>query len=483
MKILIAASEAVPYAKTGGLADVTGSLVKEFRSRGIDASVILPLYRSVRENFSLFRTGKTLNINIRGNSASAEIWASERFHSPSAYFVDCPAFFDRPELYGTAQGAYPDNAYRFSFFSLAVISACAALGIRPDVIHCNDWQTALIPLYLKDFYRKRDFFRRTSSVFTIHNLGYQGQFAPSDISYTGLGWEYFTPEKLEFWGGLNFMKAGLLYSDAVSTVSETYASEILDPSAGFGLDGVLRRRREDLHGILNGIDYEDWNPETDPAIPARYGIGNMAGRSVCRSRLIKTAGLSGIKGPIFGIVGRLSHQKGFDVAADAIDHIVAMGAGVVVLGKGEEHYQNLMKASAAKYPGKVFVKIGFEEELGRLIYSGSDFFLMPSRYEPCGLGQLIALKYGSIPVARRTGGLADTIRDFTGRTEEATGFLFDDPTVSGLMSAVGRAGAAYSDPVIMERLVENAMRADFSWKVSAGRYLDLYRLASKKAAS
>ncbi|MDA8241834.1 MAG: glycogen synthase GlgA [Nitrospiraceae bacterium] len=480
MRILIATPEAVPYVKTGGLGDVTGALLSEFRKHNIDASLIMPLYRTIRDAFTLYRTGTSILIRMGGASFRAEIWTSDGSSSPEAYFVECEEFFGRPELYGTPAGDYPDNAPRFSFFSRAVLEACIAMEIKPDVIHCNDWQTGLLPLYLKDHYR--DFFRKTATLFTIHNIGYQGIFPPAALWAAGIGRNYFHPEAIEFYGKINFMKAGLLYADLINTVSATYAKEILGKEFGFGLEGVLRRRKADLCGVMNGIDYDEWDPAHDAAIPARYGADDLKGKAACRKALLKETGLTRPNSPLFGVVSRFSSQKGIDLIADAADELVGLGISLVILGKGEAYYQNLLTEVAGRNEGRVFAKIGFEEELARLIYAGCDFFLMPSSYEPCGLGQLIALKYGTIPVARRTGGLADSIRDYDHLASRGTGFLFDDFTPSAMRDAVKRALCIFTEKGRRARVVLEGMREDFSWRKPAGEYFELYEKACGKVS-
>ncbi len=480
MKILIATPEAVPYAKTGGLADVTGSLLNEFREMGEDASLVLPLYRSTRENFQLVRTDKVIRTVMGETPVTGEVWLSENSKNPAAYFIGCEELYGRSELYGTARGDYPDNALRFAFFSKAVLEMCLALDISPDLIHCNDWQTAMLPLYVKTLYADKEFFKRTATLYTFHNLGYQGLFEMADMKYTGIGWDYFTPEGIEFYDKVNFMKAGLIYADLLNTVSETYAKEVLDKENGFGLDGVLRQRRKDLYGVLNGIDYNEWNPEKDALIPARYSADDLKGKAQCKRALLKKTGLGDGKSPLFGIVSRFAAQKGLDLIAASIEELVSLGVKVVVLGKGEAYYQKLLRDISRRHKGDVFVKVGFEDSLSHLLYAGCDFFLMPSQYEPCGLGQLIALRYGTIPVARKTGGLADTIDDYDGAASKGTGFLFSDYTPSALKGAVQRALGVYGDRNKMGKMVSGAMRADFSWKRSAEKYLGLYKEVTKK---
>ncbi len=352
------------------------------------------------------------------------------------------------------------------------------MDIRPDVIHCNDWQTALLPLYLKDHYR--NFFRKTATLFTIHNRGYQGIFPPAALAAAGIGRHYFHPGAIEFHGNINFMKAGLLYSDLINTVSATYAKEILTREFGFGLEGVLGKRVSDLYGVMNGIDYDEWNPLNDREIQARYGADDLRGKAACKKALLKEVRLADPNSPLFGVVSRFSSQKGIDLIADAAEEILGLGVGLVIVGKGEAYYQNLLAEIAGRNKGRMFAKIGFEEGLARRIYAGCDFFLMPSSYEPCGLSQLIALRYGTIPVARRTGGLADSILDYDHLAARGTGFLFDDFTPSGLRDAVKRALCLFTDDRRMARVVADGMREDFSWQKPAGQYIGLYEKARGK---
>lgn len=483
MKIVVVTSEAAPFVKTGGLADVTGALERGLRKRGVDASLILPLYKCIRENFSPVRTSKKVILRMGQKVISASVWLSEKSSSPYAYFIECDELYGREELYGTSEGDYPDNALRFSFFSRAVPELCSALKISPDVIHCNDWQTGLLPLYLKAHHSENRIFRNTTVLFTIHNLGYQGLFPVSDLEQTGIGWEYYKPEGLEFYGKVNFMKAGLIYSDLLSTVSETYAREITEKEQGFGLDGVLNKRKAELFGITNGIDYDEWDPSRDTMIPARYGPEDRSGKKQCRKRLLAETGLRDSTLPVFGIVSRLSSQKGLDLVAGSMEDLLSMGVNLVMIGKGDEHYQNQFTDFSEKYKGRVYVRIGFEEQFSHLVYSGSDFFLMPSLYEPCGLGQLISLRYGTIPVARGTGGLVDTIVDYDQITSTGTGFLFSDYTVDGLLGAVKRAMCVFADRDRMHRMIADAMKADFSYERAVAKYLDLYRFAADKAVA
>ena len=482
MNLLIACSEAVPYAKTGGLADVTGSLLKEFRKDKLNVSLILPLYSVIRERFRLVRTGKTVQVPMGNFEIEGVIWASDEGKYPEAYFIECDSFFGRPELYGTGEADYTDNAVRYIFFSRAVLETCLALDIEPDIIHCNDWQTGLIPLYLRTLYVRHKQFSKTVSLLTLHNLGYQGIFDAGAMAYTGLGREFFVPEKLEFYGQMNFLKAGLLYADILNTVSPTYAKEILTPEQGFGLDGVLRMRQDDLHGIINGIDPVEWNPMNDPLLPAVYGGQDLRGKLECKKTFCQHARITSRKAPLLGMVGRLSSQKGLDLVLSSFDEFIALGASIAVLGKGDDAYHAAFGRKARQHKGKVLITIGFEEAVAHRIYAAADFYLMPSQYEPCGIGQLIAMRYGTVPIARKTGGLADTIDDYDHLREKGSGILFRDFTSAALQDAVKRALCVYRNGGSITNIIQHCMSREFSWRSSAAQYLALYGKAAKKVS-
>lgn len=478
MRIVIATSEAVPYAKTGGLADVTGALLKEFLKLGIEAYLFLPLYRTVKQNFAVRDTGMSIKINLGERILKGRVFSID----DRVFLIECDEFFDRNELYGTPYGDFPDNARRFIFFSKAVLEALMVLGLRPDIIHCNDWQTAMIPLYLKTIYRN-DFFRRSSTVITIHNLGYQGIFDVSELNLTGLGWEWFNMEGIEFYGKINLLKAGLISADSITTVSKRYAEEILTPHYGHGLDGILRKRVQDLKGILNGIDTEEWDPATDRFLPERFSLSNLTGKKRCKEELIKDCGLSIEEDtPIFSFVGRLSKQKGIDILSESVEEVLSLGAAMIILGKGDAEFENQVGRLGEKHRGKVFVNIGYDESLAHLIYAGSDIFLMPSRYEPCGLGQMIAMRYGTIPVARKTGGIADTIEDYNPLTDRGTGFMFNDYSSEALTCSMRLAIAIFSCKDKWMGMMQRAMKKDFSWKKSAMEYINLYETLNKRKA-
>jgi starch synthase len=476
MKILIATPEAVPYAKTGGLADVAGTLLKEYRGMNKEAYIILPLYKSIKKgDMTLRDTGLKIKVPVGEREVEGRLFRNRS----SAYFIDCGEFFDREELYGTPKGDYRDNASRFIFFSRGVLEACRTLNFKPDVIHCNDWQTGLIPLYLKTIYFD-SFFKDTASLLTIHNLGYQGLFLASEMPLTGLGWELSTPEGIEFYGDISFLKAGLISADVLTTVSNTYAKEILQKEFGFGLEGVLQKRAKDLYGVINGIDYNEWNPFRDEFIPKKFSTDDLQGRAECKRRLVKETSLDKVDRPLIGMVGRLSAQKGLDLVLQSLEELISLGVNIVLLGKGDELFHSGFSEAAHKYKGRVSVTIGFEESLAHRIYAGSDFFLIPSKYEPCGLGQLISMRYGSIPIGRKTGGIADTVQDYNPLASKGTGFLFSDFTPSAMQDAIKRALCLYTDSDKMQKVIRDAMKMDFSWKRSAERYIELYDYAVKK---
>jgi starch synthase len=481
MRILLVSSEAAPFIKTGGLADVVGALLKEYLNMEKDVYSILPLYKTIKETQSELKdTGIAIAVPLASKRVQGKIFKGQR----STYFIACDEFYDRTELYGTPDGDYLDNASRFIFFSRGILEACKALKFKPDIIHCNDWQTALIPLYLKTLYSSDKFFQNTATLFTIHNLGYQGLFPSSQMPLTGLSMDLFNPHGIEFYGQLNFLKAGIISSDILNTVSHTYAKEILSQEFGFGLDGVLRERIRDLFSVLNGIDPETWNPSKDAFIPHHYSVEDFSGKAVCKSELIsslfKQVPDYNERAPLIGMVGRLSGQKGLNLVIQSVAELVSFGVKLAILGKGENIYQKALLSMARKYKKTVSVTIGFEETRAHRIYAGADFFLMPSRYEPCGLGQLIAMRYGCIPIARKTGGLSDTIHDYEPLASRGTGFLFSDYTPPAMQDAVKRALCVYTDSEKMHAMMRNCMNMDFTWANAAKKYIELYKIATKK---
>ncbi|MBI3454456.1 MAG: glycogen synthase GlgA [Candidatus Rokubacteria bacterium] len=484
LRILFVASEVEPFAKTGGLADVAGALPKALEALGHDVRVVMPKYRGVEHAAGSLRPVLSrLEVPIGPQAVEGAVLEGRMGTAVPVYFLAQDRYYDRPALYTTAEGDYPDNCERFVFFCRAVLAALPRLDWMPHVIHGHDWQTGLIPVYLETVYRDAVGYRDIASVFTIHNLAYQGLFWHYDLPMTGLGWDLFTPAGIEFYGKISLLKGGLVFADLLTTVSPTYAKEIQTPEYGERLDGVLRERAADLVGILNGLDYEAWNPATDVEIPKRFGPDDLDGKGVCKAALREELGLPdpGRPAPLVGVVGRLADQKGLDLVAAAVPAILAAGGQLVLLGAGDEAYEREFTELAQKYPAAVAVKIGFDAGLARRIYAGADGFLMPSRYEPCGLGQLIALRYGTIPIVRRTGGLADTIREWDEASGTGTGFVFEALTPEACRAAVARALRAYGHPAAWQRLIRNAMAEDFSWEASAEKYVSCYRRAMKTA--
>jgi len=464
VKILLAASEVVPYAKTGGLADVAGALPREFAKLGHDARLVMPRYAKVKNALEPVKTG--LDVELAGERVAFDLLL-DKSQGYEAWFVDCGRFFDRPGLYGEDGADYPDNAARFAFFAKAILAAAEALNFTPDVIHCHDWQTALVPLLLK----KGGHPFSSGTLFTIHNLAYMGNFPPGEVlPLIGLGDGVFTAEGgLEYYGKVNYLKAGLVSADILTTVSETYAHEIQTPEFGYGLEGVLRSRSADLFGVLNGIDYEIWNPASDADLVANYSGKNPGGKALCKADLQREYGLpERADVPLFGMVTRLADQKGLDLFEKVADDFFSKNLQFALLGTGEPKYHALFTDLAARYPEKCGVRLAYDAALAQRIYAGADLFLMPSRYEPCGLGQLIALAYGTVPVVRATGGLADTIR------EGENGFVFTDYLPSALFDSAKRALVSFSDRETWDGLARRAFASRYPWSRSAERYVELF---------
>lgn len=393
----------------------------------------------------------------------------------SVYFIENKDYYDRAGLYqDPAVGKdYQDNCERFSFFSKAVLETAQALGIKPDVIHCNDWQSALVPAYLKTLHKDNNYFRGTVTLFTIHNLAYQGLFPKENMPMTGLDWSYFNWKQLEYYGNINLLKAGIVFSDIITTVSRKYAEEIQTAEFGAGLDGVLRERAGDLYGVPNGTDYSVWNPEKDKLIPANYGLKNLKGKKVCKQHLQKKLKLPESDAPIIGMIGRVASQKGLDLVMECWDELMKEDVEFVLLGTGEPNIEQALKSTAARYPGKASINIGFDNQLSHEIEAGSDMFLMPSKFEPCGLNQLYSLKYGTVPIVRRTGGLADTI-------DASVGFSFQSYSSKEMLETIKKALKLYRDQSKWLELMKNGMLQDWSWEKSAREYLALYRKALAK---
>ena len=480
MKIALLASEVVPFAKTGGLADVAGALPKFLSSLGLELRVFLPLYRETKKrNLPLRRVIESLELDWNGEKVSFSVWES-RVGTLGFLMIERDEYFDRDFLYGTPQGDYPDNGERFAFFSKAALETLRHLDFRPDVIHAHDWQAAIALALLKFVYSQAPFFAYPRTLFTIHNLAYQGLFEKDLLGRIGLPDTLFSMEDLEFYGKVNYLKAGILYSTAVSTVSRRYSQEIQTPEFGFRLDGLLRKRRDRLFGILNGVDYADWNPATDKFIIRPFDPTYLDGKKECKKDLLRAFSLDGVKEecPVVGMVSRLAGQKGFDIVCESLEEIFKMGAVLVVLGTGEEVFQKALRAAREKFPGSLGLKIAFDESLSHKIYAGSDMFLIPSRYEPCGLTQMYSLRYGTVPVVRATGGLDDTIQEHDPARGTGNGFRFQEYSSAALLSSLKKAITVHRQKEHWRQLVQRAMACDFSWEMSAREYLRLYQRLS-----
>ena len=480
MKIAVLASEVVPFAKTGGLADVVGALPKFLGRQGADVKVFLPLYRETRKKrFPLLPAARDLELDWPGGRERFSVFEFKD-EAVTFFFIEKDSFFDRDYLYGTPQGDYPDNGERFAFFSRAALETLRRISFRPDVIHGHDWQAAVALAFLKHLYGQDPFFAYTRSLFTVHNLAYQGLFGKDVLGRIGLPDSLFNMEDLEFYGRVNYLKAGLLYSTAISTVSRRYSQEIQTPEFGHRLDGLLRQRREVLFGILNGVDYSDWNPATDKFIVRPFDPTYIDGKKACREDLVRAFSLEPIKEdtPVIGMGSRLAGQKGFDILCQALDGLFELGVALVILGTGEEVFQKALLAAREKYPRSLGLRIAFDEALSHKIYAGSDMFLIPSRYEPCGLTQMYSLRYGTVPVVRATGGLDDTIQEYNPVNRTGNGFRFDAYSAPALVSAVKNAVGVFRQKERWRALVQKAMACDFSWDRSAREYIRLYNKIS-----
>lgn len=490
-RVAFAVAECAPWCMTGGLGDVAGALPRALRELGADVAVFLPLYRTVRER--IYGRGCAL----QDTGAVSSVWfGAHRLdgrwfriletvvpgsldheghlpHHVPTFVFDCPVLYDRDGLYG-----HGDDCARFSTFCRAVLNSSSRLmGGPPDVIHCHDWHTALIPLFLEGPYRR--LLPDTASVLTIHNLAYQGVQPAEELATTGLGPEFFTFERLEFYGRVNMLKGGLAAADALTTVSPRYAEEIRTPAFGERLEGVLRAHERRLHGIVNGIDAETWNPEADPHLPAAFNENDLAGKAICRRNLLSGAGMDpDDPHPVFGIVSRFARQKGLDLVAELVPWLAQRSVRLLVLGKGEKWLEEWFQNLALQYPHHLRVRLGHEPDLAHVLQAGADVFLMPSRYEPCGLSQLYAMRYGTVPIVHAVGGLRDTVGDLSGHglaTGTSTGFRFEHDTVAGLQWATDRAlSVFYTEPDIWRQLQRNGMKQDFSWRRSGASYLDVY---------
>jgi starch synthase len=481
-KVLIAASEVSPFAKTGGLADTIGLMPAALEKVGAEVSVVMPKYGTVDEKkYKLKKTGEAFQVPIAGEMVDVSVKTAKMPGSKTTvYFIECDKYFARDEVYGN----YGDNDERFALFSRAVVEMLKVVNYKPDVIHCNDWQTALVPAYLKVLHGNDEYYRGISTVMTVHNITFQGNFPAETMQKIGLPWSIFTPSGVEFWGQLSYLKAGLVYSDLINTVSETYAREIqTSHEYGMGMEGILAARSSDVYGILNGIDYEVWNPAKDDYLKSTFDESDLRGKSRCKKTLQKDLGLSSENVPLMGLVTRLEDHKGLDLVTAALDLVMDMDVQMVVLGTGQPHYEEMLQQASERYSGKFTARLTNDEELAHQIYAGCDMLLIPSHFEPSGLGQMIAFKYGTLPVAHNTGGLADSIVDYTRDPDQGSGFLFDEYNVNSLLDALNRANELYENKRKWNSIVKKLMSLDFSWKQSASKYMELYEKAMERTAS
>lgn len=485
LKILFVSPEMEPIAKVGGLADVIGALPKALKGLGCDVRVVMPLYRHAKENIERFNlplrdvSEDVITcidwLPIKGGILETEI------DGVAVYLLKNDSLYDREYIYSTPSGDYNDNDLRFAFLSLGALEIPKAVDFKPDIIHCHDWQTALVPACLKFRKHLKDdpFFHGSKIVFTIHNLAYQGQFSKEILDDLALPWFLFTPQGIEFYGKVNLLKGGIVYSDVVTTVSRTYAEEIKTPQYGCGLEGILRAistHSNKLVGIINGIDYDEWDPNRDSALYVNYSIDSIGRKLENKLRLRTELGLSSENDkPLLGVVSRLTEQKGSDLVVESLPQIFDLGCQIVILGSGEEKFERMLQTARKKDPENMAVVTGFNDVMARRIYAGSDFFLMPSRFEPCGLGQMIAMRYGSIPVVRGTGGLLDTVVDYNSSRQKSNGFVFYEFLKVSFLDALVRALSVYEKREEWKKLVIRAMKEDFSWKRSSELYLDLYK--------
>ncbi|HKW88656.1 MAG TPA: glycogen synthase GlgA [Candidatus Acidoferrales bacterium] len=477
MKILFVSPEGLPFSKTGGLADVVEALPRVLGQMGHQVAVLLPRYRG---NQAARTVIPSMSIPLGLEMRFPSLAEAGTFEGVHYYFVDDPEFFDREKLYGDKQGDYPDNPRRFAQLSRAAIEFAKQVWM-PDVVHCHDWQSALVPLYLRTLYKHDPSVAGLPVILTVHNLGYQGLFARSVLKEIGLPEELFCMEALEFYGKVNVLKGGLVFADYLTTVSRKYAQEIQTPEFGYGLEGVIGSRGDRMVGILNGVDYGAWNPESDTFIAAQYSAKNLDGKRLCKKDLLATFHLpaENMERPLIGIVSRFVDQKGFDLLAESAMELMKQDMLLIALGNGDPKYEKLFLELAKKYPKKVGVKIAYDNAVAHKIEAGADMFLMPSRYEPCGLNQIYSLRYGTVPVVRATGGLDDTVEEFDPRTGKGTGFKFKPYTGKALVECLVQAIATFAEVRLWRMIQANGMAKDFSWKPSAAAYVRVYEAARR----
>jgi starch synthase len=485
MKILLASREVHPFSKTGGLADMVGALGKALARTGHEARIVTPLYRGLREKFSQMRqVDWKFNFQLGAEWAHGKLWSLEIEKGLVIYFVDQPDFYDRPGIYEENHISYTDNARRFIFFSKCVAHLARYLPWKPDVVHVHDWQTAFVPALMMHQKRAEGWGNPPPTCLTIHNLAYQGVFPAGTFALTNLPWEFFTVESAEFYGQLNCLKAGIIFADMLTTVSPRYAREIMTEEFGCGLDDRLRQRHGRLLGILNGVDYDEWNPVSDSFLEHPYSLTRLAGKSLNKLALQKELGLPQSKDvPLFGTISRLAEQKGVDIELGALEEMLSADIQFILLGSGSTAYERGYHELARRFPFKVAVRIGYDESLSHWIEAGCDFYIMPSHFEPCGLNQMYSLRYGTIPIVRTTGGLDDSVIDYTQDAARANGIKFQEYSTRALAKAIRKALAVYQQPELLLRYRRNAMKADFSWEQTVGQYSKVYETVQNFKAS
>lgn len=483
MRVLMITPEATPFAQTGGLGEVLSALPAELAGLGVEVDVVMPKYRGIHpDKFDLEKLDISIDVTLNAKEVTSRLWKFDDRRGVRYLFLECDDYYDREALYGTADADYEDNAERFVFLTRAAIELAVSSGTHYDIFHSHDWQAALTPVYLRTLYAGEPSLQESAAVMTIHNLGYQGIFWHLDMPLVGVGWEFFTPKHMEFHGKLNFLKSGIVFADKVNTVSLGYRNEILTPEFGFGLEGILQEKGSHLSGILNGVDYTIWNPEHDPLICAAFSANDLTGKSLCKAELQKIAHLPvRPEVPLIGMVSRLSSQKGIDILAGAFDSLMGHDLQVVVLGTGEARYQTIFADLEEKYPDKAGIFLSYDYELAHKIFAGADMSLVPSRYEPCGLNQLYSLKYGTVPIVRATGGLTETVEEFSFEEDSGTGFKFSEEDPATLEMTILKAVSCYRDESGgWKRLMTRGMNKDFSWNRSARDYLELYKEAIRQ---
>jgi starch synthase len=477
MKILLASSELFPFSKTGGLADMVGSLARALAQAGTEARVVTPLYRGIREKFpKLKREDWEFNLPLGGRWVRGGLWSVSPEKGLKVYFIEQPEFFDRPGIYHENNVSYADNAERYIFFSKCVVHLARYLSWRADIVHVHDWQVGLVPAMIQQLARE-GWGNAPHTCLTIHNLAYQGVFPGETFALTNLAEDFFSPAAAEYFGMLNCLKAGIALADFVTTVSPRYAREITTAEFGCGLDGLLRSRRDRLAGILNGVDYAEWNPAKDPHLTKSFSVTRLAGKRACKRDLQKMVGLPvNPDAPLFGNVSRLAEQKGVDILLGALEEMLNSEMQFVLLGSGAPEFERAYQDLAARYPRNAAVRLGYNETLAHRIEAGADFFLMPSAFEPCGLNQMYSLRYGTVPIVRAVGGLDDSVVDFNQNPARANGIKFQEYSARALSKAIRKAMAIYSEPELLKIYRRNGMKADFSWEQTVKQYQATYRI-------